>query len=149
MIAKQHKVGRFTISFKPKSLYQRAVEGLASFLLKLIRPNVERFYTHEFLSAWFVPYKSRKKIKDRAKLDAIIKQQARDSKAHFKRDGWDLDADFILEDIIIKFMGYDLQGYIKGELARLSKADYAVYEPRPTGKRFTRRYRDSKGKIAI
>lgn len=147
MIAKKYKVGRYTISFMPKPWYRRVIESIACFLLKLIRNDHERFYTHEFLTAWFVPRK--KKIKDRARLDKIIESHGKDMKSHFKRDSWDLDADFIIEDIIIKFLGYDLQGYIKGELARRAKADYAVYEPRPTGKRFTRRYRDSKGKIKI
>jgi hypothetical protein len=131
----------------PKPWYRRAIEATAAWLLHLVRNDIERFYTHEFLTDWFVTDK--KKVQDRQRLNKIIDKHAKTMKTHFKKDGYDLDADYLLEDVIQEFMGYDLQGYIKGELARKSKVDYTVYEPRPTGKRFTRRYRDSKGKIAI
>jgi len=49
--------------------------------------------------------------------DKIISRHKRENTAHFKRSGWDLDFDFIYNDIIDEIMGtHDFKMYVASKI---------------------------------
>lgn len=51
------------------------------------------------------------------RLNLIIQNEITESLEHFKNHGWDLNADFIYDDVMSKFFGNDIKGYVLAKIA--------------------------------
>lgn len=64
--------------------------------------------------------------KQKKRLKKIIKNQIKISKEHFKQGAWDLDASFLLHDMIDEFFGFSITDLFLTQMCHQAKVGFST-----------------------